>query len=286
MVETELIPLDELIAFLTKGAFLSGGIVIISALGLFAYTVSRRRLYGFNSPARGTQTDLAHMMILLGTMRDIFEQQKGLARRLTESFDNRVQSIREAVEATSTNLQALQHVVSTLETDMVQVKSALAQAHTPPELAASQRAARGPELPSSRVQEEPKLEAVAQPGSSSGAPSVLEDWVGLDLGTEEPDTSSYEVPEQVPQEPENAQAARQAFRTLLNLEQAKDELSRSEPPRALDALRGNGRAKFTPLQARIYEYRDAGMSVTEISRALGIGKGEVRLILSLRKDRS
>ena len=39
------------------------------------------------------------------------------------------------------------------------------------------------------------------------------------------------------------------------------------------------------VQSRVYEYNDAGMSVAQISKAIGIGKGEVRLILSLRKGR-
>jgi hypothetical protein len=39
------------------------------------------------------------------------------------------------------------------------------------------------------------------------------------------------------------------------------------------------------LQRRVQEYADAGMSVPQISRELGIGKGEVRLILSLREGR-
>jgi predicted transcriptional regulator len=36
----------------------------------------------------------------------------------------------------------------------------------------------------------------------------------------------------------------------------------------------------------VYEYNDAGMTVAEIAHEIGIGKGEVRLILSLRKNRS
>jgi predicted transcriptional regulator len=33
----------------------------------------------------------------------------------------------------------------------------------------------------------------------------------------------------------------------------------------------------------VYEYHDAGMSVGEIAQELGIGKGEVRLVISLRQ---
>ena len=37
------------------------------------------------------------------------------------------------------------------------------------------------------------------------------------------------------------------------------------------------------LQQRIVEYSQAGMAVSDIARELGIGKGEVRLMLSLAK---
>ena len=40
-----------------------------------------------------------------------------------------------------------------------------------------------------------------------------------------------------------------------------------------------------PLQQRVLEYSEAGMGVAEIARELGIGKGEVRLMLSLAKQK-
>jgi DNA-binding NarL/FixJ family response regulator len=57
-------------------------------------------------------------------------------------------------------------------------------------------------------------------------------------------------------------------------------------PAGKNAEGANGRAKLTPLQQRVYEYSDAGMSIAEIANEIGIGKGEVRLILSIRKERS
>jgi hypothetical protein len=47
---------------------------------------------------------------------------------------------------------------------------------------------------------------------------------------------------------------------------------------------GNGKTHFPPVHARVYDYSDAGMSVAQIASELGMGKGEVRLILSLRKE--
>ena len=52
---------------------------------------------------------------------------------------------------------------------------------------------------------------------------------------------------------------------------------------------GNGAATpppaAVPLQQRVLEYSQAGMGVAEIARELGIGKGEVRLMLSLAKQK-
>jgi hypothetical protein len=112
-----------------------------------------------------------------------------------------------------------------------------------------------------------------------------------------------------PEQPENPEAARAAFRTLLNLESplprpepvaapgppAQPEKKTGEAPAPPSAGEGeaafsetrqddNGKRNLTPAQKRVLEYSDAGMSVAEISRELGIGKGEVRLMLSLVKQ--
>ncbi len=92
----------------------------------------------------------------------------------------------------------------------------------------------------------------------------------------------------------NGEAAREAFRALLNLPMGHDApLAPVEMPgqtRAMaEAMRGNGGAveevQFSaPLQQRVLEYSEAGMTVAEVSRELGIGKGEVRLMLSLARQ--
>ncbi|MCC6145782.1 MAG: DUF742 domain-containing protein, partial [Candidatus Hydrogenedentes bacterium] len=48
---------------------------------------------------------------------------------------------------------------------------------------------------------------------------------------------------------------------------------------------GNGAAAgLSPMQKRVLDYCNAGMSVADIARELGIGKGEVRLMLSLARQ--
>jgi len=64
---------------------------------------------------------------------------------------------------------------------------------------------------------------------------------------------------------------------LLNL---SEEPAQDQSP-ALAPGKTNGRSRSGTLRARVLEYSDAGMSVPEIARELGLGKGEVRLILSI-----
>ena len=85
---------------------------------------------------------------------------------------------------------------------------------------------------------------------------------------------------------EDAAQTRDALRDLLNLQ--TESGSNGDGPSSSDVLNSgcNGGRYLTPIQKRVYEYSDAGMRVPEIARELGVGKGEIRLILSLRRDRS
>lgn len=97
-----------------------------------------------------------------------------------------------------------------------------------------------------------------------------------------------------PQAPGNGEAAREAFRALLNIPMNTDvqapPLDMPGQTRAMAAaMRGHGADReevqlSAPLQQRVLEYSEAGMTVTEVSRELGIGKGEVRLMLSLARQ--
>lgn len=94
--------------------------------------------------------------------------------------------------------------------------------------------------------------------------------------------------------PSNGDAAREAFRALLNMPMTAGVAP--APPEmpgqvAGMAPRADGYgpapdegAISAPLQQRVLEYSEAGMTVAEVSRELGIGKGEVRLMLSLARQ--
>lgn len=112
------------------------------------------------------------------------------------------------------------------------------------------------------------------------------------LTSRNPAPLDEEEPE--PQAPGNGEAAREAFRALLNMPMNSGAgLPPVEMPgqtRAMTAaMQGHesnaGEVQLSaPLQQRVLEYSEAGMTVAEVSRELGIGKGEVRLMLSLARQ--
>jgi hypothetical protein len=96
-----------------------------------------------------------------------------------------------------------------------------------------------------------------------------------------------------PQAPGNGEAAREAFRALLNMPMNDDvHIPPLEMPGQTKAMAAAVQGHVTeeevhlsaPLQQRVLEYSEAGMTVAEVSRELGIGKGEVRLMLSLARQ--
>lgn len=137
---------------------------------------------------------------------------------------------------------------------------------------------------------------------------VAEDFLGANgsTGQTPPLTSSRSLPltarnpapldeeEPEPMAPGNGEAAREAFRALLNMPMNADV---HVPPvdmpgqtkAMVSAMHGHGNDRddvplSAPLQQRVLEYSEAGMTVAEVSRELGIGKGEVRLMLSLARQ--
>lgn len=126
----------------------------------------------------------------------------------------------------------------------------------------------------------PVWQALASPEGVSNE-GESEPWVGLDLGEEDPSRSPFQIPEAVPEEPREPEAARQIFRAMLKMEKKKGGRAGKKLPAA---ERGNGAEANQMLRTRVYEYADARMSIAEIAHELGIGKGEVRLILSLRES--
>lgn len=132
--------------------------------------------------------------------------------------------------------------------------------------------------------------------------SAFSSWIAEDFdgGTRKPKTkpASPDVGEtafgpEAEASPKNGEAAREAFRALLNMppEQAAP-VTPSVPDKDFGARdhesapqeTGDAPGSTQAMQQRVLEYSEAGMTVAEVSRELGIGKGEVRLMLSLAKQ--
>jgi hypothetical protein len=267
--------------------YVSGVVLVVLGCMLMLYHVYRRRRQEIEARERASKADLAHMMILMQSMRDMLDQQKNLARQLNENLDRKVTFIRGAVEEAMKDLDTLRTSVKAVASGIEQTRSELSLVRD------TVRQARQDELPGVRPADEPAPPRKAAPPAETPAPNLasteppepprplvqpdlLDNWVGLDFG-DDSDETDFEVPDHLPEEPEHPEEAREAFRTLLNLEESA--------PVPGSSSGGNGRSRLSPLQVRVYEYSDAGMTVAQIAQELGIGKGEVRLILSLRRDR-
>ncbi|MBN2308114.1 MAG: hypothetical protein JXR94_04040 [Candidatus Hydrogenedentes bacterium] len=273
----------DLVSFLSDGLIGASIVVALFALlliGVYAYVRARQ---GPPPPERDPRMDLANMMILFQTMRDLLEQQKDLARQLNQSLDRKVAFIKESVDTALDDLAEMRKRVRELGEVVDELRAELNGGQRAPRrpAAAPDRERAGSEEPDER----PALNVLALPKAPPATRDVIDNWVGLDFGGDAPDPLLFEVPEEPPGEPEDAEAAREAFRALLNIESALpagQTGASASPGQEPPARKGNGKGNTTPLQARVCEYSDAGMTVPQIAKELGIGKGEVRLMLSLR----
>ena len=350
--------LSQFISYLRDALVLAGGLLVGGGLVVFLVARARRALW--ESPDRVGQRDLAGMMILMQTMKDMLQQQKALARQLNETIERKVRVIRETVQGANTEMDTLRTTVKVLaeslqttRAELQRVQSVLSESRQnrpddrvePTPSPAVDRAdaplaapsvayasvtdgarAAGPDVEAAGVGgsgdatteaaalagpldipnglSNARRELLATPGApvetASSSPSetphrtsdvaldtdssddILDAWVGLDLGFEGPEPVVPPAPHPPPTAHERPELARDAFRALLDLDEAKGRRGVSSQSSAEHD--SNGGTVSAPLKSRVYAYRDAGMSVAQIAGELGVGKGEVRLILSLRKE--
>jgi hypothetical protein len=274
----------------------------------------KKRVAGERDP----KNDFVNMMILFNSMRDMLDQQRELARQLNSSFDERIAQMRASVVEQLAKFELLQTAEENLRKRLDELENSLSELDTPilnAEYAAARARAHADEpaveskadgeiaidsntasaqplgtrpVPESlehftapKQRDEEPLCAVAEPELAT-PPGDAPVWAGWDVGREDQTIRGIDVPIEAPVEPGDAEAARNAFRALLNFgaDAPAPEASNADD---VVAQKKNGSGAAPPLHSRVYEYNDAGMSVAQIAQELGIGKGEVRLILSLRK---
>ncbi len=259
-------------------------VLVVGCLVALVMRLLGRRTALENAARR--QDDITNTTIMFQTMRDILEQQKDVARQLNVSLDKKVTYIRSIVETAVADLHEMRETARQLATELTATKAEFAALQTqlgrPDTTSKAPDTAQGDSAHAQAVEEQHELDALTRPALEEPPDSGLDYWVGLDSG-EVPEEEEPEPVATPPETPENAEAARDAFRALLNLDSSGSDAKSRKSGSEHDG--GNGRSSGAPLKKRIYEYSDGGMSVSEIARELGLGKGEVRLILNLRKDR-
>jgi hypothetical protein len=238
-----------------------------------------------------TRADITDMTILFQTMRDIIGQQKAMARAFNEDMEKKMVLVKQVLTQGMERNQKLydrqkqlearlDEALASLESVQRQVSHARStvaqmpvQAPAPPPTAAPEPVPAAPLAPAF-------LQAAAVPPPVA---MPLDPWAGSDFELAEP--AALPVPEAEdppPPTPEESFSARQAFRALLDL----DPVTGLEDERLPAPARENGAAPEAagPLRQRVLEYHSAGVPIAEIARELGVGKGEVRLMLSLAKE--
>jgi hypothetical protein len=263
-------------------------VIAVAFLGALAYTILfRDRRYPVE---RHTQTDLANMMIMFQTMRDLVQDQKAMARQFNASLDKKVAAVRTLVTSAREEREKLWQAQRRLARLIDDVREELAGVQrqvgyvrdaalgqVPPPRPKTPRST--PPIPApaaERVEPEPTTFDGYEPDPTD----LIDTWTGIDYGQPEPEEPGEEAPYE-PASPEDADAARDAFRSLLNFSDNGGESVTGAEPRG----NGHGSNPGATLERRVCDYRDAGMEIPDIARELGIERQEVRMILSAREAR-
>lgn len=239
---------------------------VFTALVFAVQVILYARLAKKNKSTRSdTISNLTEVAIMFQAMRSVLHDQKSLARDFNKSVEQKAGAIRQVLEEVVTAADNLAKAQARLaqqidraekRANAIEKRLAVSESTSPP--------------PTS---EEPDsvLQILATPVESAPMTSLLEGWKSFDAPFDEvASEETFDVPQEVPEAPKDPERARAAFRALLSMSEESTE-------------GGNGRRKAEALNARVHEYHEAGMSVPQIAHELGIGKGEVRLMLSLHE---
>lgn len=233
---------------------LQDGLLLLSAFGVGVAGTLAFLLYRRTKRANRAQTSVypfhntSEMSILFQTMRGLVREQKTLAKDFNRSLDAKLELVREAVRQVIAGHEQLVRMQKAFKAQL--------------------REATGiPQDAGQDDDQQPLFQAIAIPEE----PDPIQSWQPQPDQEADEEDSEAEPPEA---EPESDPAVeREAMGALLNM---------GEPPEDTGAppVPTNGTAA---LRSRVYKYHDAGMSVPAIARELGLGKGEILLMLSLRE---
>ncbi len=301
-------------------SFFAGLSILSTATLVFFLWLYRRNEAKEHKRLDQTRTDIADMTILFQTMRDVIKQQKNLAREFNDKLDAKMALVKQVLakgmeknEALYERQQDLARQLEAAQAHLQSLQRQIARARVPnvaPPL--DNPGSLGREAPRDAPASQQDTVAIRSMDEEPRAArtTAFAEWATLDFDLEaapaQPGAESEEEPAaEPPHTPEDAQAARDAFRALLDFGGETEKKAALAPSRMPGPpLKPGPEARPTtettettddngdeagdalgPVQKRVYEYSQAGMSVAEIAKELGIGKGEVRLMLSLRKQK-
>jgi hypothetical protein len=249
---------------------------------------------------RQTKADIADIMLLFQTMRDVVMQQKQLANDFNEELERKVGGVKQILSSSLEKNERLYERQREIERELEETKAELHSLQRqlsymplPSESRQGRPAPMRPEGGSVMQDDAPPFVALPgedapppAPEAASESPAAADTsasaeamlWEQVDLAALSDNTvlgGDDDEEEELLPPPADGEAAREAFRALLDLSTATPP---QEPAGGKPATPGG-----VALQQRILQYAEAGMSVGDIARELGIGKGEVRLMLSLAK---
>lgn len=245
---------------------LAGSAVTIAFVLLF--WLHRRLKGGSRQPVAAVPfQNMIEMSILFQTMRGLVRDQRTLAREFNRSADTKIKVVREALNQVMAGHEQLMRMQRELKTQIAQASGRL-----------DRDGGETPRVEDKSENSAPALRAIATPEEAD----FIDTWPGYDAAGDGPDGAVEPIP--APESDRDPEVAREAFRALLNMGEPP-ETDDDEPKTAAMAAaserpsNGNGAAA---LRSRVYKYHDAGMSINAIAQELGVGKGEIRLMLTLR----
>jgi len=236
------------------------GFTVVLLVGL--YLLKGFRGAGAGNPMVPSYSD---MVIHFQTLRELVNEQKTLAREFNLSFERKVSTVRDVIRAFSEERERLAAAQIELRQLIDEARSELASL-------------KSGGVPVAVVAQAPALSEPAPEQEASE--DLIDGWVGADFLAADEQPADEAAPEPLQPEPPQQRAnSREAMDALLRMGEAARAGGTIHPFPDIDEPRD----RLSTVRARAYKFYDSGMSVTQIAKELGMGKGEVRLMLNLRE---
>ena len=274
-----------------------GGMMLVVTFGLviafvLLFSVLRQNKQ-WTDPTKHVQTDLTSMVILFSTMRDFLSEQKQVATDFNRSLDKKIGMVRHMVEEARRERQELHRAQHRIAAALAKVHEELGlmgeEVPEAKDVAIEERYAPAAEWTgeSPVPNEENAVAAEAETEAEENADDFIDSWTGVNFDLAEEEEAPAAPP--TPKDPEDEQAARNAFRSLLNFGTDNGGAGSGvgglgDGDAAAESAGAGEFGELLPIERQVYDYDDAGMRASEIARELGVEKSQVRAILAKRES--